>query len=84
MSYKSPQTAQKTKSFRKNIHQIPMLDSDNNALDRTLSRQKSDKKVSSVVEVVDIKCGNPDKAWASPITNRLKKLGFSKRSESIV
>ena len=84
MSYKSPQTAPKTKSFRKNIHQIPMLGSDNIALDRTPSRQKSDKKVSNIVEVVDIKCGNPDRAWASPITNRLKKLGFSKLSESIV
>ena len=84
MSYKSPQTAPKTKSFRKTIHQIPMLGSDNIALDRTPSRQKSDKKVSNIVEVVDIKCGNPDRAWASPITNRLKKLGFSKLSESIV
>ena len=84
MNYKSPQTAQKTKSFPKNIHQIPMLGSDNIALDRTPSRQKSDKKVSNIVEVVDIKCGNSDRAWASPITNRLKKLGFSKLSESIV
>ncbi|XWS51901.1 hypothetical protein CRYUN_Cryun11dG0021500 [Craigia yunnanensis] len=84
MSYKSPQTSQKTISFPKNIHQIPMLGSDNIALDRTPSRQKSDKKVSNIVEVVDIKCGNPDRAWASPITNRLKKLGFSKLSESIV
>ncbi|XVE50591.1 hypothetical protein DITRI_Ditri01bG0175300 [Diplodiscus trichospermus] len=84
MSHKSPQTAQKTKSFPKNIHQIPMLGSDNIALDRTPSRQKSDKKVSNIVEVVDIKCGNPDRAWASPITNRLKRLGFSKLSESII
>ena len=61
-----------------------MLGSDNIALDRTPRRQKSDKKVSNLVEVVDIKCGNPDRAWASPITNRLKKLGFSKLSESIV
>ena len=84
MNYKSPQTAQKTKGFPKNIHQIPMLGSDNIALDRTPRRQKSDKKVSNLIEVVDIKCGNPDRAWASPITNRLKKLGFSKLSESIV
>ncbi|XWS27875.1 hypothetical protein CRYUN_Cryun25bG0017400 [Craigia yunnanensis] len=84
MIYKGPQTAQKTKSFPKNILQIPMLGSDNIALDRTPSRQKSDKKVSNIVEVVDIKCGNPDRAWASPITNCLKKLGFSKLSESIV
>ncbi|XVF77550.1 hypothetical protein PTKIN_Ptkin14bG0054000 [Pterospermum kingtungense] len=87
MSHRSPQTglSQKTKGFPRYSHQVPMLGSDNTALDRTPSRQKHDKKrVSNIVEVVDIKCGNPDRAWASPITNRLKKLGFSKLSESII
>lgn len=88
MKYESThQTAQKVKSIHKNIHQVPMLGSNNNiALERTASRQKNDKKVvSNIVEVVDIKCGNPDKAWANPITNRLKKLGgFSKLSDSVV
>ncbi|GMJ05118.1 hypothetical protein like AT5G54850 [Hibiscus trionum] len=84
-SYKSPQTSQKTKSLSKNPHQIPMLGFDNIALDRTPSRQKSDKKVSNIVEVVDIKCGkHPDRARSSPITNRLKKLGFSKLSQSFI
>ncbi|KAE8732167.1 pyruvate decarboxylase isozyme 1-like [Hibiscus syriacus] len=84
-SYKSLQgSVQKTRSFSKNVHQMPMLGSENVALERTPIRQKSDKKVSNIVEVVDVKCGNSDQAWASPITNRLKKLGFSKLSESII
>ncbi|KAK8490637.1 hypothetical protein V6N13_134127 [Hibiscus sabdariffa] len=84
-SYKSPRSSvQKAQSFSKNVHQMPMLGSENVALERTPIRQKSDKKVSNIVEVVDIKCGNSDRAWASPITNRLKKLGFSKLSESVV
>jgi hypothetical protein len=62
---------------------MPMLGSDNSTLDRTPSREKSDKKATHIVEIVDIKCGNPDRAWANPITNKLKKLGFSKLSESI-
>ncbi|KAE8713675.1 hypothetical protein F3Y22_tig00110206pilonHSYRG00311 [Hibiscus syriacus] len=68
----------------KNVHQMPMFVSENVALERTPIRQKCDKKVSNIVEVVDIKCGNSNRAWASPITNRLKKLGFSRLSESIV
>ncbi|KAL4313524.1 hypothetical protein GQ457_01G005840 [Hibiscus cannabinus] len=84
-SYKNPKTSQKTKSLSKNPHQIPMLGFDNIALDRTPSRQKSDKKVSNIVEVVDIKCGkHPDRARSSPVTNRLKKLGFSKLSQSFI
>ena len=63
-----------------------MLGSDSIAPDRTLSRKKTEKKGSNIVEIVDIKCGNQDRAWASPIsiTNHLKKLGFSKLSESII
>ncbi|GMJ15945.1 hypothetical protein like AT5G54850 [Hibiscus trionum] len=85
MSCKSPQSSvQKIQSFSKNVHQMPMLGCENVALERTPIRQKSDKKVSNFVEVVNIKCGNSDGAWASPITNCLKKLGFSKLSESII
>lgn len=41
------------------------------------------KKRSYIVEVVDIKCGIPDKIiWANPIKDRLKKLTFSKLSET--
>lgn len=64
-----------------------MLGSDNIALERTPTREKTDKKLPiNIVEVVDIKCGNSDtnRAWTSPITSRLRKLGFSKLSESIV
>lgn len=78
-----PQNGQRRKSSSKNTHRAPMLGTDNTALDRTPSREKIEKKM-NIVEIVDIKCGSPDKAWASPITNRLKKLGFSKLSESMI
>ena len=62
-----------------------MLDFDNISLDgSTTRREKPDKRGSYMFEVVDIKCSTPDRTWASPITNRLKKLGFSKLSESII
>lgn len=80
----NPDNSRKAKNYPKRTHRIPMLGSDNIALDRTPSREKVDKKVSNIVEVVDIKCGTSDRAWASPLTNKLKKLGFSKLSESIV
>lgn len=83
MNGRSPQNGQKRKSNAKSTHRVPMLGADNIALDRTPSRGKIERKV-NIVEIVDIRCGNPDKAWASPITTRLKKLGFSKLSESMI
>ncbi|CAK7338429.1 unnamed protein product [Dovyalis caffra] len=80
----SPETPRKVKTFNKIAHRMPMLGSDNITLDRTPSREKSDKKAINIVEIVDIKCGNTDRAWANPITSKLKKLGFSKLSESII
>lgn len=85
----APEIARKSKhhqhqhQHQRSTNKIPMLESDNISIDGTPIRQKPDKRISYMVEVVDIKCGNPDRAWASPITNRLKKLGFSKLSESI-
>ncbi|CAN8248277.1 unnamed protein product [Cochlearia groenlandica] len=64
----------------KSTHQLPMLGSDNVSLQATPRREKR----MNIVEIVDVKCGNPDRAWANPITSRLKKLGFSKLNESIV
>ncbi|KAL3503472.1 hypothetical protein ACH5RR_037921 [Cinchona calisaya] len=78
-----PENIRKTKHYTRKS-QIPMLNSDNISVDGTPIRQKSDKRLSYMAEVVDIKCGSPERAWASPITNRLKKLGFSKLSESII
>ncbi|XP_068668799.1 uncharacterized protein [Aristolochia californica] len=83
---KDPVITQKTKSnLGKSVHSIPMLSSDGitTPTERTPSRDKRDRKVPNLVEVVDLKCGHPDKAWSSPIANRLKKLGFSKLSETI-
>ncbi|CAI9760437.1 unnamed protein product [Fraxinus pennsylvanica] len=65
-------------------HRIPMLKADNVPMDGTPMRQKPVKKGPGIVEIVDITCGNPDSTWANPIRNRLKKLGFSKLSESAV
>ncbi|KAK7305070.1 hypothetical protein VNO77_42969 [Canavalia gladiata] len=81
----SPGIGPKTKLNGKHTHQIPMLGSQNFPLDTSPVRRKKNgkKKKSNIVEVVDIKCGYADKAWATPITNSLKKLGFSKLSESI-
>ncbi|XAR56669.1 hypothetical protein NMG60_11037235 [Bertholletia excelsa] len=83
ISKKSPEIVQKTKHYNCKSHQIPMLESDNISLDGTPVRAKPGKRGPYIVEVVDIKCGNVDRAWASPIASRLKKLGFSKLSESI-
>ncbi|RZC46301.1 hypothetical protein C5167_039251 [Papaver somniferum] len=75
---------QKTKhNIQKNNHRIPMLGSENIALEGTPNREKaSTRKVSYIVEIVDVKCGNPDR-WSNPIKSRFKKLGFSKLSQSI-
>lgn len=58
----------------------PFLRSDSVDGNGTPARKKNDKKASCIVEIVDVKCGVPDKAWANPITNKLKKLSFSKLS----
>ncbi|GLT72634.1 hypothetical protein SLA2020_445490 [Shorea laevis] len=84
IDHRSPEITRKTKNYTRNTHRIPMLGSDSIALDRTPIREKTEKKGTNIVEIVDIKCGNQDRVWANPITNRLKKMGFSKLSESII
>uniref|UniRef100_A0A2P2PJM9 Uncharacterized protein n=1 Tax=Rhizophora mucronata TaxID=61149 RepID=A0A2P2PJM9_RHIMU len=79
---KSPETPRKLKTYG-STHKIPMLASDV-MLDKTPSREKTGKRGTNFVEVVDISCGNLDRALASPITTKLKRLGFTKLSESIV
>ncbi|XP_027343839.1 uncharacterized protein LOC113856285 [Abrus precatorius] len=84
VNHRSTGIGSKIKLNGKHTHQIPMLGSNNFPSDTCPVRKKNDKKKkSNIVEVVDIKCGYVDKAWATPITNSLKKLGFSKLSESI-
>jgi len=75
---------QKAKTNGRNTQTIPMLASDKCSVSRTPVREKNDKKIPNIVEVVDIRCGNADKAWATPLASRLKKLGFAKLSESII
>ncbi|KAI3986652.1 hypothetical protein MKX01_014190 [Papaver californicum] len=81
---KNLENIQKTQhNIQKNNHRIPMLGSENIALERTHNREKpSTRRVSYIAEIVDVKCGNPDR-WSNPIASRLKKLGFSKLSQSI-
>lgn len=81
---KRPEIANKSKRNTRKTHQIPMLNSENISLDGTPSRRKPNKKGPyNIVEIVDIKCGIPDRTWASPVASRLKKLGFSKLSQTI-
>lgn len=85
-NYRTKANSSNSSSTSRNTHRIPMLDSaDHFSVDRTPIRQKKNyKKKPNIVEVVDIKCGNAEKTWATPLTTRLKKLGFSKLSESII
>ncbi|XP_050369915.1 uncharacterized protein LOC126788012 [Argentina anserina] len=84
INQRRPDIPQKPKTHMKTTSQIPMLDSHNIGVDKTPIRQKANKKGPHIVEVVDIKCGGSGRAWAGPVANRLKKLGFSKLSESVV
>lgn len=83
INHKNPEIPRKTKCHTRKPHQIPMLNSDNISVHGSPSFTKPEKRASYIVEAVDVKCGNPDRTWVSPITSRLKKLGFSKLSETI-
>ncbi|XP_021758849.1 uncharacterized protein LOC110723784 [Chenopodium quinoa] len=69
----------KTRSHKRSYH-IPMLGSENIHLEKTPIRDKPTKKGSTIVDIVDIHCGNP----GGSISNRLKKLNFSKLSQSFM
>ncbi|KAG9137172.1 hypothetical protein Leryth_011985 [Lithospermum erythrorhizon] len=84
IGHKNTETRKKMKQYNPKTQQIPILGSENIPMDKTPIRHKSDRKGSYMVEIVDIKCRNSDRAWASPIATRLKKLGFSKLSESVI
>jgi len=59
---------------------IPMLSSENIHLDRTPTREKPTRRGASLAHVVDVRCGNSTVS----LSNRLKKLGFSKLSQSFM
>ncbi|KAI3768948.1 hypothetical protein L6452_00044 [Arctium lappa] len=86
MSEKHASIPQKTKHHhtRKGSRNPILHHSDSVSVDGSggPNTRKNDKKGSCMVEIVDIKCGVPDKNWANPITNRFKKLSFSKLSET--
>ncbi|KAM3286986.1 hypothetical protein P3S67_020416 [Capsicum chacoense] len=84
-SNKSPDSLRKTKHNSRKTHQIPILESENMSVDGTpISQLKTDRKGPYKVEIVDVKCKSMDRTWAIPIKNSLKKLGFTKLSESSV
>lgn len=73
----------KTCNSRLPACRVPILSSDEVSFDRTPDRNGPGKKGSCVVEIVDLNCGNPERGWSSPMANRLKKLGFSRLSQTI-
>ncbi|XP_072986480.1 uncharacterized protein [Typha latifolia] len=76
--HRSPGDGHKPRrNIRENGHQAPMLSSDSNHTGRNPNIDKVEKKGHAyIAQVVDIKCSNP-------MSSRLRKLGFSKLSESI-
>ncbi|KAL0320781.1 UNVERIFIED_CONTAM: hypothetical protein Sradi_5339600 [Sesamum radiatum] len=75
-NHKGPETARRRK-HHSGSSETPMLTADDISIDGTPIRRKPVKKGISAVAIVDIKCG------VNPITNRLKKLGFSKSSNKL-
>ncbi|XP_038899712.1 uncharacterized protein LOC120086960 [Benincasa hispida] len=72
-----------TKIGSRDVHRMPMLSSNDVYTDGNSYREKPERKGLRAVAIVDVKCNNPDRAWASrPLSSRLRKLGFSKLSET--
>ncbi|CAK9317697.1 unnamed protein product [Citrullus colocynthis] len=72
-----------TKTSSRDVHRLPMLGSNDVYTDGNSYREKPERKGLRAVAIVDVKCNNPDRAWASrPLSSRLRKLGFSKLSET--
>lgn len=72
-----------TKTGSRDVHRMPMLSSNDVYTDGNSYREKPERKGLRAVAIVDVKCNNPDRAWASrPLSSRLRKLGFSKLSET--
>ena len=75
---KTPSTSVPHGPHQKKVkHKAPMLCSESMRANKSTGQGNTVKKGSSFVEVVDLKCNNP-------MGNRLKKLGFSKLSDSVV
>ncbi|KAK6918877.1 hypothetical protein RJ641_017299 [Dillenia turbinata] len=83
-SHKGPRHEQRRlHKEQQSAHRVPILGSDDISLYRSSNRKNyTRKKGPYVVEVVDITCGTPDGSWDSPISNRLKKLSFSRLSDT--
>lgn len=79
ISRRSLDISGKTRNHKKSYH-IPMLGSENIHLEKTPIRDKPMKKGINIVDIVDINCGNP----GGSLSNRLKRLNFSKLSHSFM
>ncbi|KAL9236329.1 hypothetical protein vseg_011013 [Gypsophila vaccaria] len=66
------------KRIHRSSSKIPMLGSENVHLEKTPVRDPSTKRGLTIVDIVDVNCGNPS------LSNKLKKLGFSKLSQSFM
>jgi len=79
MNKNSPRSSSGKKRSHKSSSHIPMIGSENIHLEKTPVRIVSSKKGLNIVDVVDVSCGSP-----SSLSDRLKKLGFSKLSQSFM
>lgn len=77
-------THRKTRSPRLSSHHAPFLSSDEVFPHGTPNRELSGgRKGCRIVQIVDIKCGSSERGWSTPMAGRLKKLGFSRLSQTI-
>ncbi|KAL2464887.1 Uncharacterized protein Adt_40738 [Abeliophyllum distichum] len=63
---------------------MPMLQSEETHSVNTTPirvRRRPGKKISKIVEMVDLNCGNQGRDWPVPIKNQLRRLSFSKLSD---
>lgn len=76
---RNPDFPGKIQTPRRSSH-LPMLGSENIHLDKTPTREKPTRRGADLAHLVDIHCGNSTVS----LSDRLKKLGFSKLSQSFM
>ena len=73
----------KTCNSRPSAHHVPFLSSDEVSSHGTPNRELPGKIGCCVVEIVDLNCGTSERGWSRPMPGRLKKLCFSRLSQTI-
>lgn len=76
---RTPDSLGKIQTPRQSSH-VPMLGYENIYLDKTPTREKPTRRGANLAHLVDIHCGNS----TGSLSDRLKKLGFSKLSQSFM